>query len=641
MNLDSRIERLAWVLVAYALIAFAAGFAFVRGADLTSAAPACVSALAMLVFAGCAGFHARLLRREKLEEQEFEAFRREHGSSELFEDEDERLRLTRRTRRQFLQFAVPGIAAVSGVLLIFISIALLRRWRMTAFTAEAGDPLLVAAFCALLCIVGLVLGSFINGASRDAGGRWLRPAAQWVFLNALFFLAATVVLVAENFGAATDVADPWVARVGVFVLGILGAELVLGVIFDFYRPRTSRGETIPLIESRLLSLFTEPGGIAKNFALALDYQFGFQVSNVWFYRFLERALLPFAGVMALSFWALTCVTVIESEENGIRQRFGKVVRKTPLGPGIYAKLPWPLATIHTFPVDRVQELPIGYQRGTGDEGEDDFDVPPELVGDPSGRVIVWSKAHNREETKFVTPTEMIEDLDSLAPAAPGHEKPVPVYFISASVPLYYKVSNLYDYQFGHSDARKVLLEVATEEVVRYMSQHNFFSIMRNLGLGGRRLSAAIQERANELGLGIDVVFVGLQGIHPPVEVGEKFNDVVAAMEDKHRLILEGERDAIVRRPTAEAEAIRMVADARIRKQRRLRLANAEVERFFARLSAYEQSPRIFVLRTFLDQLETAAPQLRKYVVAPFNANEVYSFDFEEKIRPDLLDVELD
>lgn len=639
MNLDSRIERLAWVLVVYAAITFAASFAFVRMGDLTSAAPASVSALAVLIFAACAAFHARLLRRETLEEQEFEAFRREHGSSELFENEDERLRLTRRTRRQFLKFAVPAIAAVSGALLIFVSMALLSRWRMTAFTAEAEDPLLVAACCALLCIVGLVLGSFINGASRDTGGRWLRPAAQWVFLNALFFLACTVVLVVENFGTAADVADPWVARVGVVVLGFLGAELVLGVIFEFYRPRTSQGETVPLIESRLLSLFTEPGGIAKNFALALDYQFGFQVSNVWFYRFLERTLLPFAGVMAISFWALTCVTVIESEENGIRQRFGKVVQKTPLGPGIYAKLPWPMGTIHTFPVDRVQELPIGYRRGTGNE--DDFDVPPEMVGDISGRVIVWSKAHNREETKFVTPTEMIEDLENAVPAAPGHEKPVPVYFISASVPLYYKVSNLYDYRFRHSDARKVLLEVATEEVVRYMSQHNFFSIMRNLGSGGRRLGSAIQARADELDLGIEVVFVGLQGIHPPVEVGEKFDDVVAAMEDKHRLILEGERDAIVRQPTAEAEAIRTVADARIGKQRRLRLARADVERFFAHLKAYKQSPRIFILRTYLELLEDTAPQLRKYVVAPFNAHEVYNFDFEEKIRPDLLDVQLD
>ncbi|MFW5802915.1 MAG: hypothetical protein ACOCWJ_03260 [Verrucomicrobiota bacterium] len=639
MNLDSRIERLAWVLVVYAVITFAASLAFVGMADLTSGTTAWISSLMVLIFAGCAAVNARLLRRETLEEQEFEAFRREHGSSELFEDEDERLRLTRRTRRQFLKFVVPAIAAVSGALLIFVSMSLLRRWQVTAFTAEAEDPLLVAACCALLCIVGLVLGSFVNGASRETGGRWLRPAAQWVFLNALFFLACTAVLVVENFGAAADVADPWVARVGVVVLGVLGVELVLGVIFDFYRPRTSRGETVPLIESRLLSLFTEPGGIAKNFALALDYQFGFQVSNVWFYRFLERTLLPFAGVMAISFWALTCVTVVESEENGIRQRFGKVVKKTPLDPGIYAKLPWPLATIHTFPVDRVQELPIGYQRGTGDE--EDFDVPPEMVGDASGRVIVWSKAHNREETKFVTPTEMIEDLEDLAPAAPGHEKPVPVYFISASVPLYYKVSNLYEYRFGHSDARKVLLEVATEEVVRYMSQHNFFSIMRNLGPGGHRLGSAIQERANELKLGVDVVFVGLQGIHPPVEVGEKFDDVVAAMEDKHRLILEGDRDAIVRRPTAEAEAIRTVAEAEIDKQRRLLLARAEVERFFARLSAYEQSPRIFMLRTYLELLENAAPQLRKYVVAPFNAHEVYSFDFEEKIRPDLLDVQLD
>lgn len=640
MNLDSRSERLAWVLAAYGAIALVAGALVARAADLTVALPTAVLGAAITILALIAALHARLIRREKLEEEEFEAFRREHGSSELFEDADERLRLTRRTRQQFRTFVVPGVAALAGILLIAASVMLMQRWQLAVFTAEGENPLAMAACCALLFIVGLVLGSYVNGASRDEGGRWLRPPAQWVFLSALFYLACTVVLVAEDFGASVTGADPWTARVAAVLLGGLGVELVLGVIFDFYRPRSQGGEERPLVESRLLSLFTEPGGIAQNVALALDYQFGFKVSDVWFYRFLERSLLPFVGVMVAAFWTLTCFTVIESEENGIRQRFGAVVRKEPLGPGIYLKLPWPMASIHTFPVERVQELPIGYQPGSAEDAEDEFDVPPDLIGDPSGRVIVWSKAHNREETKFVTPTEMIEEIE-VPDAASVDEKPVPVYFISASVPLYYKVSDLYDYQFRHAHARKTLRELATEEVVRYMAQDDFFSIMRNLGAGGAALRAAIQERARELQLGVEIVFVGLQGIHPPVEVGETFDDVVAAMEDKHRLVLEAERDAIVRKPTAEAEAIETVASAEIHRQRRIRLAEAEVERFFARLDSYKASPKLFTLRTFLDLMETTVPGMRKYVVAPFKGTEVYIFDFEEKIRPDLLDVQLD
>ena len=47
-------------------------------------------------------------------------------------------------------------------------------------------------------------------------------------------------------------------------------ELVVNFIIEFYRPR-SLGESRPVFESQLLSLFTEPGGVLRNIASALDY----------------------------------------------------------------------------------------------------------------------------------------------------------------------------------------------------------------------------------------------------------------------------------------------------------------------------------------------------------------------------------
>ena len=633
-------ERLSWLLVAYAGIAFLAGVFLGRAGDCTTAVLAAVSALGVLVSAGVAAFEARTRRREILEQEEFEAFRREHGASELFENADERLRLVRRTRQQFVKFIVPGVAVVAGVALLIVSVLLLRRWELQGFRAAGGNPMGVATGFVLLFVLGLILGSYVNGASREEGGRWLRPAAQWVFLNALFFLAGAVVLIAENLGAPADVADPLAARVATVVLAVLGVELALGVVFEFYRPRVQGAEERPLLESRLLSLFTQPGGIARNFALALDYQFGFKVSDVWVYRFIERFLLPFAAIMVVALWALTCVTVVEAEENGIRRRFGAVVRREPLAPGLYLKLPWPLASIYTFPVERVQEIPIGYKPGSDGDSETDFDIPPDLIGDMTGRVILWSKAHNREETEFVTASERVDDLGQFEEGPQGG-KPVPVYFISASVPLYFKVRNLYDYKFRHVAAEDTLREIATEEIVRYMVQDDLFSILHNLGSGGEKLREAIQSRANDLQLGVEIVFVGLQGIHPPVEVGAKFNDVVAAMEDKHRLILEAETNAIQRIPGAQAEAVETTTDAAVYSNRRKTLSEAEVVRFLEQLKGFRASPSMFALRNYLDLFDEAAGDLRKYVVAPFDGREVYIFNLEEKIRPDLLDVTLD
>ena len=43
-------------------------------------------------------------------------------------------------------------------------------------------------------------------------------------------------------------------------------------------------------DSRLVGLLAEPEGLFTTAAHALDYQFGFKVSETWFYRFLEKAL---------------------------------------------------------------------------------------------------------------------------------------------------------------------------------------------------------------------------------------------------------------------------------------------------------------------------------------------------------------
>ena len=64
-------------------------------------------------------------------------------------------------------------------------------------------------------------------------------------------------------------------------------------------------------------------GLITTAAQALDYQFGFKVSETWFYRFFEKALgwllLLQLGALVLS----TCVVFIEAGEQGLLEHFGK------------------------------------------------------------------------------------------------------------------------------------------------------------------------------------------------------------------------------------------------------------------------------------------------------------------------------
>ena len=76
-------------------------------------------------------------------------------------------------------------------------------------------------------------------------------------------------------------------------------------MFEIYRPRMKGQVAHLLYDSRLVGLLGQPGGIFSTVAQAIDYQFGFKVSDTWFYRFLEKAMV-WIVLLQLGFdWAST------------------------------------------------------------------------------------------------------------------------------------------------------------------------------------------------------------------------------------------------------------------------------------------------------------------------------------------------
>ena len=643
-NVSTRPEKLAWIASFLGLFFLVSGSILAQTAHSTALIAACVASTVLLIVSLVSGGRLRFSRRQAEEEEGMETYRREHEGSELFEDTDEAVQLAARANEQYTKFFVPFVTAAVGLGILLAGVFFWISWNKALVLPLAPQPLRSSVLSFSLFLAGVIAGSYYIGVSREPGCRWVRPCGAWMFFTALLFMVGGLALIGEHFGTAGEQLDVRAAKIATAVLMLLGAELVIKFVIEFYRPRTLGEEERPLYESRLLGLFTEPGGVARNVATSLDYQFGFQVSEVWFYRFLERTVTPFAVVMVIGLWLQTCVVVVRTEENGIRERLGRVVSETPLQPGIYAKLPTPFARIHKFPVERVQEIPVGYTPADADA--DDHASPnlsAELQGDYTGRVIVWSKQHHKEELDFIVASapDAVGGGPEGDTEAPG-ELPVSVYFMTAGIPLYFKVSNLYDYAYRHQDALKTLTAIATREVVSYLANVDFFAIITSdRAKSGDILRQRIQDSANDLQLGIDVVFVGLQGLHPPVKVGRTFDEVVAAMEQGHEDILNAEAEATRSVLAAEAAAVRRTTDAAAYRQHQIQVSEAEAERFKKQMLAYDASPALFVLRSYLDVLENEAAETRKYVVAAQNGgDEVIVINLEPKLGSKLTDLYL-
>jgi regulator of protease activity HflC (stomatin/prohibitin superfamily) len=418
--------------------------------------------------------------------------------------------------------------------------------------------------------------------------------------------------------------DSAVARGLCLVLGLAAVETLVGLVFEIYRPRVKGQQARLLYESRLIGLLGQPGGLITTAAQALDYQFGFKVSETWFYKFLEKALAWIILLQLAALWASTLFVIIEPNEQGLLERFGRPVSgRAVLEPGMHLKLPWPIEKVYRYQTRQIQSFTVG------------------VVSDPEldkEKTVLWTKPHYKEEFNMLVASR---DQPVRADSADAN-RTVPVNLLTVSIPVQYRITNLTAWAYNHVHAGQLLERLANREVVRYLVNVDFENIMSAERMGAaEELRRRIQARADESRLGVEIVFVGLQDIHPPVgskttPVAAAFEQVVGAMQQKETNILSALAYEAERIPEAQAEATNLLAQAYSDRITRVAIAAAEAGQFTNQIAAYRASPSVYMQRTYLETLTRALGPVHKYVVAATNTQDVILLNFEQAIRDDLL-----
>src|SRR5581483_1586043 len=134
-------------------------------------------------------------------------------------------------------------------------------------------------------------------------------------------------------------ADFWIARGLCVLLGLMAVESLLNLLLEIYRPRIKGKVTRPLYESRVSGLFSQPESLFTTAAQTLDYQFGFKVSETWFFQACKKnlpvLLLAQFAVLLLS----TSFFFVDAGEQAVLEHYGKA--SGVYGPGAHLKMPWP------------------------------------------------------------------------------------------------------------------------------------------------------------------------------------------------------------------------------------------------------------------------------------------------------------
>ncbi|HUU20371.1 MAG TPA: SPFH domain-containing protein [Sedimentisphaerales bacterium] len=674
---SKRPEHIALVSLILSVVFFGIAFFLGRWSGFFA-----VSAISWLILSSafiwlvlCVQFHQRALAEQ--EKLDMSQLGKDEKASAIFQASGERAGLFAAAQRhlQILEkLFIPIFSALIAAYQIALGLYLLKTI-MSGIEVEPKQPLLCAIGMTAIAFVSFLMSRYATGMSAQPQWKPLRAGGSSLLGIAVLCFALAIGLALSQFKYTKVIYV--IDRLIPVLLFVLGVEIAWNIILDIFRPRIKGRYSRSAFDSRLLGIINEPGGILRSAASAIDYQFGFKVSQTWFYKLLEKWTAPLVLFAVITLYLLSCIVVVAPNEEAIIERFGNPVNNENdvrlVGPGLAFKWPWPIDITYKYPTQKVMELNIGFVPSAKKETDKVGHGP-----------LLWGTQHYEEEYHFL--------VASKETVASSDESAVPVSLVIAAVPVQYRVKDLYSFIYNHNEPKKRLEAICYRELTKFAAgakiEVDDEADLANSLLGAGRSEAKnilmreIQQAADEAGLGVEIVFLGLQGIHPPPEVASNYQEVVSAVQKKHALILEAqsERNKSLSRlvgsvetadelyelaakyelaekannladveklgreldkalEEARGDIIKTLKESQSYAFEKATLAKAAGERFAGQLKAYRAAKDIYKCQLRLTTLEEGLKNIRKYVVvADANDKQVIIIDVEEQQIPSIYDI---
>ncbi|HEU6449539.1 MAG TPA: SPFH domain-containing protein [Verrucomicrobiae bacterium] len=557
-------------------------------------------------------FQTRLEENERLEKLEMDELARGKGESALFEVKESEVFPSRRSREQFEKFFVPAFA----ILLLLIEAGL--GWWLWQRIGKTTEPIVTAKAMASLALFGIfalllfLLGRFSVTMARLDAQRLLRPGANFLLAGAYICFLTALAIAGTQAGFLKT--DAWLGRAFCVLLGLMAVENLLTLLLEIYRPRVKGKIVRPLYDSRLVGILAQPESLFTTAAQTLDYQFGFKVSETWFFKLLKENLPVLLMVQFLVLILSSCFVFVEPGEQVVLEHFGKPV--ATLNSGAHLKLPWPVDIAYRYRTDQIQSLYVGYTPETNAQS-----------------TILWTIAHNKEENFLVGNRLLPETQRQLGEAA----KAPPVSLITISIPVLFQITDVRAWAYNNADPTNLLSDLATREVVQYLAGADMSDVISHARMSAAtELQQRIQAAVDAHHLGAKIVFVGLQDIHPPTAVAASYEEYVGSFQKMIATTNNAVAEAIYTNTLAGAMAFSATNTAEAWRIQKETAAFANAALFTNQIPAFDAAPSVYEQRAYFQAFADATKNSRKYILLVTNTQDVLIFNLEDAIRPDLL-----
>ena len=261
--------------------------------------------------------------------------------------------------------------------------------------------------------------------------------------------------------------------------------------------------------------------------------------------------------------------IVDQKEEAVILQFGKFSRL--VGPGLHFKTPFGIEKNYNVPTQQIQKEEFGFRT------------------ERPGISTMYSSQEYPEESIMLTGDLNIIDVEWI---------------------IQYQITDARAWLFNVDNQHKTIRDISQAVINELVGDRTIFDV---IGSERANIESQGQDLMNELytlyGLGIRVTTVRLQNIVPPMgTVQDAFEDVNKAIQDRSRLINEGNQAYNESIPKARGQAQQTIQEAEGYAAQRVNAAKGDVARFLAVLGEYRKAPDVVRTRLYYEMYDQVFSQ---------------------------------
>ncbi len=277
-------------------------------------------------------------------------------------------------------------------------------------------------------------------------------------------------------------------------------------------------------------------------------------------------------VVAMGIWLLSGTFIVKEGNVGVVLTFGKYSESKL--PGISWRWPSPIQTHEIVNVSQVRTVEVGYRSTVTDK--------------------------RPKEALMLTDDENIIDIQFA---------------------VQYRLKNATDWLFNNRSKENMVRQVAETAIREVVGKSNMdFVLYEGRDVIALEVHKLMQKIFDQYGSGIQITNVTMQGVQPPEEVQDAFDDAVKAGQDLERQKNEGQAYANDVIPKARGAAARLLQESEGYRASVIANAEGDASRFKQVLAEYQRAPAVTRDRMYLEAMQKIFERTTKMMIDTKNNN---------------------